>query len=164
MSRILSLVAPAVLAVFAIGCTPRQNDIEKSIREGMKADQNVEIKTIDLTKQSDGGYTGTATADNGDEYEIIVNKPRGSRVDWRAVPSQPMVERIVRGGMDEKLKSKVKTLNLTKESPGTYYGTAELEDGTKLNVSTKMEGNALTWQAEAGDRPRKTAKGEDEGL
>jgi len=54
------------LIAFAIGgCAPSHSDIEKSIKEEMKSKLNVNITAVNLMKQGDGSYIGTATADIG---------------------------------------------------------------------------------------------------
>jgi hypothetical protein len=148
MSRLKLLVPAALVAVFAIGCAPNKEDIEKSIREEMKAGRGVEITSIDLTKQSDGGYTGTATATNGDVYDVTTKPPKGSRLEWKAVPSQPVVERILREMMDKDFLEKelaisVASLTLTKESSEKYSGTAVLSNGQKVAVTAVWEGANL---------------------
>jgi hypothetical protein len=147
MYRLLSRITPLALLALAAGCAPSKADIDRSIREEMKTSLGVEITSTDLKKQSDGSYAGTATAANGDVYEVTTNPPKGTRIEWKAIPAQAVVERTVRDGMNAQLPSKVKTLSLTKESPGVYKGTAVLEDGSKMNVSTKMEGKNLLWEA-----------------
>jgi hypothetical protein len=114
----------------------------------MKTSLGVEITSTNLTKQSDGSYTGTATAANGDVYEVTTEVPKGGQVEWKAVPGQAVVERTVRDAMNAQLPAKVKTLSLTRQGPGIYSGTGELEDGTRLKVSTSMEGKNLNWKAE----------------
>jgi hypothetical protein len=132
----------------AAGCAPTQRDVERSIRDEMKSSLNVEITRIDLTRQSDGSYTGTATASNGYVYEVMTEAPRSRRTPWKAVLAQVTVERLVREDLEAKLHSKVKTLALTRESFGLYTGTAELENGQKVKIATRMEGNGLRLEYE----------------
>ena len=142
MPRYLALALPICLVV-VLGCAPSKSDIDKSLREEMKSKLNVEITSTSLTKQSDGGYIGTATASNGDVYDVTVSPPSGGRTEWQAVPAQALVEKKVTEFIEGHYKSKVKTLNLTKQKPGVYTGTAVLDIGAKFNVSTSLEGTQL---------------------
>jgi hypothetical protein len=149
MYRPFSFVVPvALVCALAAGCAPSKGDIEKSIREEMKTSLNVDVAAVNLTKQPDGSYVGTATAANGDVYDVTTNPPQGARIEWKAIPSQAMVERDVRAGVESHYQVKVKTLSLTKKGPGTYNGTVEFENGTKMSVSTSMEGKQLVWKTE----------------
>jgi hypothetical protein len=145
--RVVAFAVPVFLVVLA-GCAPAKSDIDKSIKDEMKTSMNVEITSTNLTKQSDGGYTGTATAANGDVYDVTVDPPKGGRTEWKAIPSQAMVEKMMREGIATQIKSNVKTLTLTKQGPGIYSGTADLENGLKMKVSTSMEGKNMNWKAE----------------
>jgi hypothetical protein len=142
------LLIPGVLLAFLVsGCGPGQRDIEKSIRTEMKSKMGVNMTSIDLKKQADGSFLGTATAENGDVYDVTTGPPKGNKIEWKALPGPAMVERVVRGGMEQQLSGKVKTLQLTKNGPGNYTGPAELTDGRKVVVTTRMEGMNLVWEA-----------------
>lgn len=134
--------------VFVAGCAPSQKAIENSIREEMKKSLNVEITTINLQKQADGSYIGTANAANGDSYEVTTAAPKGGRTEWKAIPSQAMCEKLLREGIKQQLGLDVSKFDITKQSPGTYSGTADVQGGGKLKVSTTMQGTQLSWKAE----------------
>jgi hypothetical protein len=143
----VSLAIPVVLfAVLIAGCGPSQANIEKSIRETMKSQQGVTITSIDLRKQADGTYVGTATADNGDVYDVNTLASKNSMVEWKALPGPAMVEKRLREGLEQQL-GKIKSLQLTKHAPGSYEGSAELTTGAKLIVTTRMNGNQIMWEA-----------------
>lgn len=144
MHRVLSLIAPAALVtVLAAGCAPSKGDIEKSVRDELKTSLGVDIAAIDLAKQPDGSYAGTATAANGDVYDVTTKPPKGGRIEWKALPSHAMVERLVREMMEKELPVKVALVKLTKESSGAYSGTAELANGEMLSVTARWEGTNL---------------------
>lgn len=147
MSRYFALVLPVCFAVLS-GCAPSKGDIEKSIKDEMKTSMNVEITSTNLTKGADGGYTGTATAANGDVYDVTAETPKGGRSAWTAIPAQSTVERMVREKIENDNKVKVKSIALTKQGPGVFSGTLELEGGGKMKVSTSMEGKNMNWKAE----------------
>jgi hypothetical protein len=136
-----------LLFLFAVGCTPSQSDVEKSIRDEMKSGLGVMVQSLDVKKQSDGSYLGTATTENGDVYDVTTLPPKNGTVEWKAVPGQAMVEKMVREGLEKQLGSPVKTMTLTKNGPGTYSGPAELQNASKVNVTTKMEGTMFLWEA-----------------
>jgi len=136
-----------LLFLFATGCTPSQSDVEKSIREEMKSALGVTIQSLDIKKQADGSYMGTATAENGDLYEVNTQPPKCGTVEWKAVPGQAMVEKIVKDGIEKQIGSPVKTLTLTKKGPGNYSVPAVLQNSAKVNVSSRMEGAMLMWEA-----------------
>lgn len=142
------LVLFAALGFLVVGCAPSEREVEQVIREGLKVDHDVDVATINLTKQPDGGYLGTATATNGDTYDVTVEPPKGGRVRWRAAASQAMVERFVRERIEERYFIGVKTLELKKQSNGTYTGTAELVDDSKIQISVTTTGQKLHWQIE----------------
>jgi hypothetical protein len=145
--RAVFAVPIAFLASLVWGCSPSQGDIEKSIRDGMKSQLGVATTSIDLTKQADGAYLGTATAENGDVYEVTATPPKDYKIEWKAFPGQVMVEQRLREGLEQQLSSKVKTLQLTKHGPGSYSGPAELTSGVRVIVSTRMAGAQLMWEA-----------------
>jgi hypothetical protein len=140
------IVSVCLVAPLVSGCSPGQRAVEQSIVQEMKSGRGVEITAINLTKQGDGSYTGTATAANGDTYEVVTEPPKGGQIRWEAIPDQTMIERHVRSEMDAKLPAKVVALSLTRKGKGVYEGTAELANGFKYNVSTKMEGTNLHWE------------------
>jgi uncharacterized protein with FMN-binding domain len=207
--RYFALAVTVCLVAVLVGCAPSKGDIEKSIKDEIKSRLGVEATAVNPTKQSDGGYTGTATAANGDVYDITVAPASRRRAEWKAVVSQgtvermlrdhlknnlkmevakmeltkepdgnysgtatatngetievradpkpegialnavvaqPTVERLVREDVEKRTMVKVKSLNLTRQGPGTYTGTLDLANGEKLNVSTRMEGGKLLWE------------------
>ena len=148
MSRYLALAVPVCLVALLVGCAPTKGDIEKSLREEMNSKLNVEITSTNLTKQADGGYTGTATARNGDTYDVTVKPPKGREFEWQSVAGQVMVEKNLREWLEGQYKSKVKTIALNKKEPGVYDGTAVLENDLKLKLSTHLEGTQLMMNAE----------------
>jgi|GEM_PF-6656821 len=147
MCRLIPFAAIS-LGFLVVGCAPSEREVEQVIREGLKVDQDVDVVTVNLTKQPDGGYLGTATATNGDTYDVTVEPPKGGRVRWRAAASQAMVERFVRERIEERYFSKVKALDLKKQGNGTYTGTAELEDGNRIQISATTTGQKLRWEIE----------------
>lgn len=116
----------------------------------MKTSLGVDIAAVDLQKQPNGGYTGTATAANGDVYDVTVEPPKGGKSEWKATPTIPIIERMVRQSMDSQLPSKVKTMSLTKQGTDQYSGTAVLENGVRMKVTARMDGKNLSsnWQPE----------------
>jgi hypothetical protein len=139
----LALVLP-----WLAGCgAPSQADVERTVRDGMKVERGVEVKEVNLTQQPGGAYTGTATADNGDTYDVVVDRPRAGKVRWRATATQPTVERLLRERIERTHGSPVAKLELTRESEGSYYGTFTLEAGTRWTVTANTEGVELKWQA-----------------
>ncbi len=150
MVRRIVFLAPIVLVTFlAAGCGPSQRDIESSIRTEMKTKLAVTIASFDLKKQPDGTYLGTATAENTDVYDVNTFPAAGNGVQWKAVPGQAMVEKIVRAGLEQQMGGKVLSLQLTRNGPGDYIGPAELSTQLKMQVTTRMEGTNLKWEAKA---------------
>jgi hypothetical protein len=145
--RFVLLVSTLLLAFLASGCGPGKSDIEKSIRSEMKTSLGVDITTVQLNKQSDGSFVGTATAQNGDVYDVTTLPPKGNKCEWKALPGLPMVERRVREGLEQQLKVKVKSIQLTKNGPDSFAGSAELSTGVKMTVKTRMEGLQMLFEA-----------------
>jgi hypothetical protein len=148
MSRFVALFVPACVVLLGSGCAPGQSAIERSIRDEMKASLGVEVTSVKLTKQPDGSYTGTATVANGDTYDIETDRPSGPRMEWRRVPGKAVLERNVRDGLKQQMHSDVRTLTLNRTGFGTYSGSATLADGSQLNVTIKLEGNNVVWEAQ----------------
>lgn len=149
MVRFAALVALTSSAVLTAGCSPQpsQADVEKVVRAQVGERLETELESLKLEKQPDGGYAGTATA-GGDTYDLIVDPPRGGRVQWRLVPSQATVERVVTDRLQARHQLRVTALDLKKQEGGTFTGTAVLEDGTKLHVTARMSGKKIEWEAE----------------
>jgi hypothetical protein len=142
------IVALVGLLAFGIsGCAPSQSELEKSIKEGMKSQLNVEVSSLNLTKQSDGSYVGTASCTNGDVYDITTTAPDKGKIEWKAKPGQAAIERRVREGMEEKLGGKVKSLTLTKSSDEGYTGVGEMTTGLKYDIKVEAVGTQLRWEA-----------------
>jgi len=119
------------LIAFAIGgCAPSHSDIEKSIKEEMKSKLNVNITAVNLMKQGDGSYIGTATADNGDVYDVTTGPPQRSKIEWRAYSAQA----TLREGMRTQLKVNVTSMALSKQGDGSYVGTATTDEDDVYDV------------------------------
>lgn len=146
--RLVCITSTVALALLVSGCSPSQNDIEKSIRDGMKTNLGVRVSSLDLKKQADGSYAGTAVAQNNEVYDVTTTPVKDNKVEWKAIPGQATVERKVREGLEQQLSTKVKTLQITKIGPGNYTGSAELATGAKVNIKTHMEGQQLMWEAQ----------------
>jgi|GEM_PF-4130233 len=122
-------------------------EIERKVTEGMLEQMKVRFVSMSLVEEPKETFTGTAKAENDDEYEIAVVL-RGGLIDWKAIPGRVWVERFLRAGLRDQLRSDVASLNLTRSSPGHFSGRAVLKNGTKLDVSTFMEGRELRWKGE----------------
>lgn len=149
MRRFLARVVAVYLGIALVGgCAPKQADIEKMVRDEVSVRLESEVTALTLNKQPDGGYAGTATIANGDVYDVVVDRPRGGRVQWRLLPSQALAERLVRNGLESEHRCQVKSLNLTKQASGEYTGTAVLETGVELSVTASMQGKRFVWKTE----------------
>lgn len=147
LNRVSMLIVAGLVAGLAGGCGPTQASVEQAIKEGIKAELKVDVKKFDLKKQESGGYTGSATTEGGDIYDITTQPITGNKVEWKAVPGQAMVEHIVRDGIEKQMATMVTKLQLTKESPGTYSGSAEISSGRTVAVKTRLDGSQLVWEA-----------------
>jgi hypothetical protein len=136
------------LVACSAGCEREQARLERTIREEMKTKLSVEVASFDLKKQPDGGYAGTATAANGETYDVTATPPRDGRTEWLAVPGRATLERQIREGIEAQTKAKLKSLDLAPQSPGVYAGTAVLESGDRLKITTYMEGTMVMWKGE----------------
>jgi hypothetical protein len=145
--RFVVLVALAASLAPAPGCAPRQEDVEKAVRREVSARLEAEVDSLKLEKQPGGGYAGTATI-GGDAFDVVVDPPRGGRVQWRLFPSRATVERVVTDGLQARHQLRVTALDLKKQEGGSFTGTAALEDGTKLHVTAKLEGRKIVWETE----------------
>jgi uncharacterized protein with FMN-binding domain len=146
MPRALSAAALALLLL--AGCGPSKSAIEGSIRDEMKKTMGVEIATVGITKLPDGGYSGTATATNGDVYDVLVNPTQGNRTEWKAYPGQAMLENMFRKEIAKGAGVEPNTLALTKGgSAGVYTGTATLPNGQRLSLRTFLQGNQVMIEA-----------------
>lgn len=52
-----------------------QPELERDIREFMKSERNIDITSFSLKNEADGSYSGTATARNGNFYDVIITPP-----------------------------------------------------------------------------------------
>lgn len=138
------LLFPLALLV-AAGCnSPTQAELEKSVREEMKSKLDVTITSFDLKKQDNGTYAGTATADNGDIYDITTEPAKDGKISWKAVWALPTVERKTQQLVETAFKNKVASLKLTKqEAADTYAGPVEMESGLKMNITVEMKDGQL---------------------
>lgn len=144
MPRALSVVAAALFLL--AGCGPSRADIEHSIRDEMKNGMNVEITKIDLAKQPDGGYTGTATATTGDVYDVEVQAPKGNRSEWKALPTPAVLEKQLAKNLGAKLGDQLKSVHVNKIGGGLYAATVILASGERLEMRSKMVGNQVMFE------------------
>jgi hypothetical protein len=136
-----------MLAFLVGGCAPSQAEIEKSIRDEMKSSMQLEIKSIDIKKQDDGSYLGTATAENGDTYDVTTEKPDQGKIAWKATPSKTTLERMMGDIVTNQLKLKVKTLRLDKKVGLNYSGQAETHEGVKVTLTADWDGKQYNLKA-----------------
>jgi hypothetical protein len=54
-----------------------QADLEKKIREHMETELGSKVKSLSLTRQPGGGYTGTAEVTTGQKYDVTVKNVGG---------------------------------------------------------------------------------------
>ena len=143
--RRLAACLVGLFALFVAGCnSPTQADLEKSIREEMKSKLDVTITSFDLKKQDNGTYAGTATADNGDVYDVTTEAPNEGKISWKAVWALPTLERKTRQMVETAFKTKVTSLKLEKqEAADTYAGPVEMESGMKMNITVEMKDGQL---------------------
>jgi len=135
-----------LLAGLVSGCGPSQSELEKAIRDEMKSKMNVDITSFDLKKQSNGSYVGTATAVNGNVYDVVTEVPKLDKVEWKAIPGQVMVEKMARAEIEQLYSGSVTSLQLTKKEPGVYTSRADLMRGKQLDhvdITTHMDGLLL---------------------
>lgn len=131
LPRILPLFC-VVAALFVSGCREAtQQDVEKAIRDGMKKKMDIEVTSLELKKKPEGNhrYVGTATAQNGDVYDVFGIAYTREQIDWGACPVLAQVEKQLRTELEQKFKEKVKSMQLSKEGGTNYSGLAELADG-----------------------------------
>ena len=140
------LVLGSMLLLVA-GCAPDQRSVEKAVAEGIKSKLQIDIASFELKKREDGGYDGTATAQNGDVYEVTTQPVKEGKVEWQAIPGQAMVEKTVRDGIEKQLGAQVQKLQLTREALGSFTGPAELSNGKTMTIKTRIEGGQLFWEA-----------------
>jgi hypothetical protein len=117
--------------------------IERMIRDHLAT--NMQVAATEVKKQSDGGFTGTATATNGTVYEVSASAPTARGIALNATLAQPTIENRVRADIEAKLDARVKGFALTRHGPCHFTGTATLTDGTLLDVETHLEGAQLVW-------------------
>jgi hypothetical protein len=141
---VVLLLTAAALGV--PGCKPNQGEVEKTVKKGMEEQLHVQIKSLTLTPQSGGGYTGKAEASNGNTYDVTVTT-EGSQYKWRAVPDQASLERMVTKGIQDQRKIQIKSLKLTKQAQGNYQGTAEAANGTRYEITVTFKGTQIEWKA-----------------
>lgn len=148
MLRSIAICVPIfAMTLLSGGCAPSQEAIEKSIRDEMKSTMKVEVKSIDIKKQEDGSYIGTATAENGDTYDITTEKPDQGKIAWKATPSKTTLERMMSEIVTNQLNLKVKSLNLDKKEGLNYSGMAESQEGLKFTLTADWDGKQYNLKA-----------------
>lgn len=144
MCRFTAL-ALLVCLIGLASCTPSPFDVEQSVRGEMQTKMGIELSALDLAKQPDGSYTGTATVVNGDVYEVAVDPPGSGRIKWRAVATQATIERMLRDHLEGNLHLNVKTMEVKKQPDGSYAGTATATNGDvyELTAGATSQGSVL---------------------
>ncbi len=141
----VTATAPSSDGRFEWKAVVTQSTVERMLRDHLKTTMTIEVSALDLKKQPDGGYTGTANAANGDTYEVTAGAPAKEGIALGVVPGQSTVERMVSEDIEKQTKAKIKSFALTRKGPGTYTGTATQENGGVLVITTKLDGQNLTW-------------------
>ncbi len=119
------------------------DSLKNSIKQEMKSTRRVDITDINLAKSADGGLSGTATASNGDVYDLQVDKPGGSRQAWTASPSKKMLEREISTMMAKSSLGTAGTIDITKTDSGGYVGSATTSAGDTYEVFVKPSTSLL---------------------
>lgn len=115
--------------------------IEMAIRDGMKSKLDVVIKSFSLKKQGNRGYAGTATAQNGDVYDITTSADGG---EWQAIP-----------------RYRDKGINpLPKPKPQAISPPATKAEGPDGVLPVGADGNPLNFDFETGTLKDWTAEGQ----
>jgi len=130
--------------------------VERLVRDRLAA-HKLDVSTLYMKKQPEGGYGGTATTTNGDTFEIEVevpprDAPAREEVMLNVTPGQATVERLVGEDIEKDTGVKVKSFALNRKGPGVYTGTATQENDV-LTVTTKMDGPQLTWTFRSRKQP-----------
>jgi uncharacterized protein with FMN-binding domain len=125
----------ALFAVLVAGCGASKDSMEKAVSEEMKKNLNTDITAISLTKQADGTYAGTATAANGNTYDVTTTAPKGGKFEWTAVLAKESVEKLIREHMKTSLNADVTVTDMTKQADGSYTGTAAAANGDTYEVT-----------------------------
>lgn len=149
MSRRLALTGLLPLLAFAVaGCGVSQRDVENQIRVEMGRNMGVTVWSFDLKEEPDASYVGTATTTRGDVYDVTAKVVDG-KPDWKAIPGQAMMEADIRRGIERQYSRRLKTLQLTKTSPGVFFGKAELATGERFDLKAHFDGREVKWDAQA---------------
>jgi uncharacterized protein with FMN-binding domain len=128
------------------GCGVPQSEVERIVRTGIEDKMHTKVTSLNLTKESDTKYTGTATVSSGDKFDIQATV-EGKMVRWTALPDRAGTEKQFKEIISKQLGGQVQSMELTKGSDGTYTGTATLATGQKLKLRSHVKGEKLMFEA-----------------
>jgi hypothetical protein len=149
MSRCL-LVLTALSVCLLSGCGPSKGQVETEVKKGMEEKLGKKVSSLSLSENGKDAYSGNATLDNGDTYDLTVTVS-GRTIEWKALPSKATLEKQARGLLESNIPgAKVTDLSLEKQPDGNYKGHATMTTGMRLALSGTWEGAnfKLEWKPE----------------
>jgi hypothetical protein len=107
---------------------------ESDLRKDMETKLNKKVRSLQLTRQEDGRFSGTAELESGEQFDVREgdeNSPELLRYEW----NQATVEKWIKQVAQERYNDTLRTLSVTRQGPTRYTGKATGTSGLQYDVS-----------------------------
>jgi hypothetical protein len=114
--------------------SPPKERAERDLREDMEKKLNKKVRSIELVRQADGRWSGTAELESGEQYDIREPDDDDSHLfvyEW----NQATVEKWIRQHARDQFNDLLDTLSVTRQGPTRYTGKAVGKSGLHYTVS-----------------------------
>lgn len=141
----VTITPPAAKGQVEWKAIPSQATLEKRIRNHIKTASNTDVQELRL-RELVHGYEGAATTTDGRVYDLVIDAPdRDGKFAIKIIPGRVLIEKGLREHIEARGGVAVESLELEKQTPGYYNGTAVLADGSKLRITTVETGGRVEW-------------------
>jgi hypothetical protein len=115
---------------------PPKSHMERQFRETVRGLLNVQLQTIDISKQPDGSYRGSGVTDSGIKFDLHETLMAGSTNSLLvANPNPGSYEPWIRQNFESTLKTKIKSIKLdSPRADGNVHGIIVDADGSKYDL------------------------------
>lgn len=114
---------------------PPLAQVDRHVRQSMETQFKIRLNSLDLKKQADGNFQGTATSDLGIQYDVWEGFVPGiQETILLANPSRSNFELWIRHEAEAALQTKISSIQLNPQPNGNVHGTFLNAGGLKYDV------------------------------
>jgi hypothetical protein len=147
MSRCCLPVLTALAVCLLSGCGPTKGQVESEVKKMLESQLKITVSSLSLQETGPKAYSGTATSDRGDTYELAV-KVEGDTIHLKAIPDRAGVEKEFRKMIESQGKGLTiaSFSGLKRDDEMCYTGKATLNNGQVMTLSTSWQGEQYMYE------------------